>query len=144
MISGRSGNCNQRYINCPRDISKLTFLIHGPGHFSEQWKLLDDFGIKYAVGRPFKDIRHEPTTTNICLGEKEVSDMVQHTVDEILQEDIGRKLSAKKIDYQDNDTIKLLFAVKLWNSGEIVKCCNNNSSTFVKWYNETNMMKWCI
>ena len=36
----------KRYADQPKDISKLTCLIHGPGHSSDKLKVLDDFGTK--------------------------------------------------------------------------------------------------
>ena len=57
-----SGRRKQNYIDCPRDQSKLTCLIHGPGNLSDEWKLLNDFGTEYSKVRTFKDHSQEPTT----------------------------------------------------------------------------------
>ena len=51
----RSGNLNQRYVDHSIDKSKLTCLIHGNFHSSEQCKFINDFGTKYAAGSPFKE-----------------------------------------------------------------------------------------
>ena len=37
-----------------------TYLIHGPGHSSEECKVLGDFGTKYAKIRPTKDRGSSP------------------------------------------------------------------------------------
>ena len=38
----------------PRDRSKITCLIHGTGHYSEKFKVLNEFGTRYAAIRPLK------------------------------------------------------------------------------------------
>ena len=47
-------NQRKRYIDHPKDILKLTCLIHGPGNSSYKCKFLGDFGTKYAKDRPTK------------------------------------------------------------------------------------------
>ena len=42
----------QRYVDHMRDRSKLTCLIHSPGHSSYECRVLNDFGTKYAKERP--------------------------------------------------------------------------------------------
>ena len=48
-----SGKRKQRYVDHPRDQSKLTCLIHGPGNSSDERKVLNDFSTEYAKGRKF-------------------------------------------------------------------------------------------
>ena len=36
------------YVDHPNDISKLTCLIHGLGHSSDECRLLGDFNYKYS------------------------------------------------------------------------------------------------
>ena len=50
----RASKRNQRYVDCPRYRSKLTYMIHDNVHYSEQCKLLNDFGTRYASTRTFK------------------------------------------------------------------------------------------
>ena len=47
------------YIDNPKDISKLTFLVHGPRHSSYECKVLGDFGSKYSKIGPNKYHGHE-------------------------------------------------------------------------------------
>ena len=55
-------NIRKRHIHYPKDRSKLTRIIHGPGHSSYECKVLGDFGSKYYKSSPTKDHGHEPTT----------------------------------------------------------------------------------
>ena len=44
----------QRCVDNQRDGSKLTCLIHGPGHSPDECKVLNDFGSKYTKIIPTK------------------------------------------------------------------------------------------
>ena len=57
---------HKRYLDHPKDRSKLTCLIHGPGNSSDECNVLGDFGFKYSKIRTIKDYRQEP------LYEKEI------------------------------------------------------------------------
>ena len=67
-----------------RDRSKITHLIHFPGNISDELKVLNDFGTKYAKGGPFKECRHQPTTKNNFGEQQEVNDTAQKAVDYII------------------------------------------------------------
>ena len=56
----RSVKCKQRYVYLLRDQLKLTCLIHGPGNSPDEYKVLNDFGTKYAKVRNFKERSQEP------------------------------------------------------------------------------------
>ena len=45
------GNNKQRYADISRDRSQLTCLIHVPGHSLDEFKVLNDFGNNYSIGR---------------------------------------------------------------------------------------------
>ena len=64
-VGNHSGNLNQRYIDHPRYRSKLTYLVHGNVHSSEECKFLNEFGTRYSASRTFKYIRQEPTAAKI-------------------------------------------------------------------------------
>ena len=38
----------QIYVDCTRDQSHLTCIIHEPGHSPDECKVLNDFGANYA------------------------------------------------------------------------------------------------
>ena len=42
------------YVDHLMDVSKQTYLIHGPGHSSDECMVLGDFGSKYSKIRPTK------------------------------------------------------------------------------------------
>ena len=47
VISKRTGNHRKRYLDHSKDRPKQTYLIRGPGHSSDECKVLGDFGSKY-------------------------------------------------------------------------------------------------
>ena len=48
-----SGEHRKLYADCLSGKSKIC-LIHGPRHYSAEWKVLGDFGAKYDKGKPTK------------------------------------------------------------------------------------------
>ena len=54
--------CRKKYVDHLKDISKLTFIIHGTVHSSNGCKVLGDFVTKYEKLKPNKDHRQEPAT----------------------------------------------------------------------------------
>ena len=81
-----SGKHKQRYVYFPRDISQITCLIHGPSNSSDEFKVLNDVGTKYAKGRSFKDHRKEPTSNKLFGNNQDIDDIVQHAINEIIQQ----------------------------------------------------------
>ena len=51
----------KRYVYHPNDRTKHTYLIHFPGHSSDECKVFGDFGSKHAKIRPTKDQGRDPT-----------------------------------------------------------------------------------
>ena len=82
------------YFDLLSDITQETFLIDGPGHSSEHFKVINDFGTRYAKGISFKNSRHEPNTKKRLINKK-VNYMVQNEVDNIPQDDKVRKLRTR-------------------------------------------------
>ena len=58
-----AGNIKQRHIDHPRYRSNLICIIHGNGHSSENYKVLNDFGTRYATSRTYKELRHETSAS---------------------------------------------------------------------------------
>ena len=54
-----AGKHRKSYVDRPTGKLK-TCLIHGPGHSSEECKVLGDFGTKYAKSRPTEDHGNSP------------------------------------------------------------------------------------
>ena len=61
----RPSNRIKSYVDHPKDRSKITCLIHGPGNSSYECDVLGDLGSKYYKISPTKDHRQDPTTKNI-------------------------------------------------------------------------------
>ena len=107
IISDITGKHRKIYVDNPRDRSKLTSLIHGPGHSSYKCKVLGDFGTKYAKFRLTKDHRKDPATRKKFGINQENNAIVQHAVDEIILQE-KKILSVKyetheNIDYEFNE-----------------------------------------
>ena len=59
-------------------------LIHGPGHFSEECKFLENFGTKYAKSGNTKDDRSSPVPRKKINRQQENNSIVKNAVDGIL------------------------------------------------------------
>ena len=91
-----TGKCKQIYVDRSGKISQTTCIINGPGHSSDEYKMLNDFDNIYTKVRPFKERRKEPATKKEYGKKQYVYDIFQHTVDDIiLQETENEKLSVK-------------------------------------------------
>ena len=49
MMGESDGKCRKRYVDC------LSGIIHSHGHYSDECKVLGDFGDKYVKYKPTKD-----------------------------------------------------------------------------------------
>ena len=68
ILTGKSKNC----------------LVHGPGHSLEEFKVLGEFGTKYANIRPTKDRGSIPIPRETINRKQENNAIVNNAVDEIL------------------------------------------------------------
>ena len=59
-MSESSDKRRKSYVDHPKDRSKLTCIIHGPGTSSDECKVLRNFGSEYSKRRPAKDRGKEP------------------------------------------------------------------------------------
>ena len=59
-MSKHVGKRKQRYVDCMRNLSKLTCIIRGPIHSSGECKVLSDFGSKSTKIRSTMEFRQEP------------------------------------------------------------------------------------
>ena len=84
-VVNHSGNLNQRYVDHSIDKSKLTCLIYGKFHSSEQCKFLNDFGARYDARRTFKERRQDPTSDKMYKKNHDLNAMIQHAVSYILK-----------------------------------------------------------
>ena len=103
-----AGKHRKRYVDCLSSESK-TCLIHGPGHSHDKWKVLGDFGAKYAKGKPTKDHRNYPVPRKKFNRQQGNNAIVNNAVDEILLHET-QKVSAMKeapelfeSDYDENE-----------------------------------------
>ena len=80
-MSESTGNQVKMYVDHPKDRSKLTCIIHIPGHSSDECKVLGDFGFKYSKINPTKDQGHDPPKNNKFNRNQDNNAMVQHVVD---------------------------------------------------------------
>ena len=80
-----AGKHKKRYIGHMHDLPPQTYLIHVPGHSSNNCKVHINFGKKYTSGRPSKKQDRK----------QEVDYMVNIAVDEILQENTDKNMITK-------------------------------------------------
>ena len=59
-MSENAAKLREIYLDHPKDISKTTCIIHGPGHSSYEYKILGDFSSKYSKNNSTKDCGHYP------------------------------------------------------------------------------------
>ena len=70
-------------------------MINGPGHPSEQCKILNNFGKRYATVRHFRECMQDPTDAKKYRGKQEVNYTFHHAVDDIIMQEVeDKKLSA--------------------------------------------------
>ena len=100
--SESSGKRRKRFVDNPKDISKLTCLIYSPGHYSDKCKVLDDFGAKYAKDRTTKNHTHDPATNKKFVRQQEKNYVIQHAFDEIILQE-NEKLSVKDETHENID-----------------------------------------
>ena len=94
-MSESAGQHRKTYLDYPKDKSKPTCLIKNPGHSQYEYKVLGDFGSKYAKSRPTKDPRNDPANGNEFNNKQENNAIVNSSVDEILLKE-NQKVSADK------------------------------------------------
>ena len=93
-MSESAGKCRKRYVDNPKDISKLTCTIHGPGHSSDECKVLGDFVTNYAKDGRTKYWLQKPATKKKFIRKNENNSIVQHSVYDIILQD-NKKISVK-------------------------------------------------
>ena len=87
-----SVNKNKRKVHRLICVLSLTCLVRVSVHSSEKFKVLSYFVNNYSVGRTNKESKYN----NSKNSRKEVvNEMVQNAVDDILQGNLGRKISTK-------------------------------------------------
>ena len=83
-MSDSAGKIRKSYVDHPKDRSKLTCIIHGPGNSSNECKVLRNFGSEYSKIMSTKDRGKDHSNTKKCSKKKERNDIVQHEVDDII------------------------------------------------------------
>ena len=93
-MSKSYGKRIKRYVDHPKGISKLSFLIHVLENSSEECEILGDYGSKYYKIRPTKYYGHETAAKNKFIRQKDYNAIVQYEIDEIILQE-NNKLSAE-------------------------------------------------
>ena len=66
----RTDKRKKRWVDRMRDRLKLTCIIHGPGHYLDELKVLNRFGNKYYKGNNFKERMQDTSTKRIRKEER--------------------------------------------------------------------------
>ena len=97
-----SGKRRKRYVDNTTVKSKIC-LIHGPGHSSEECKVLGEFVTKYTKSRPIKYHWSSPLPRKKINRHQENNTIVKNAVDEII---LTQKVSAtnnEAPEFMDSD-----------------------------------------
>ena len=92
-MSESSDKRRKRYVDNLKGKSKPTCLIHGPRHSSDKYKVLGDFGSKYAKIRHTNNRGHNNENRNKYTRQKYNNTIVNSAVDEIILQE-NNKVSA--------------------------------------------------
>ena len=101
------------YVDYPKGKYKPTCLIHGPGHSSDKYKVLGDFGSKYAKIRHANNRGHNNKNRNKYTRQQYNNTIVNIAVDEIiLQENnkVSSRTEAQDIiesEFDDNNLYRV-------------------------------------
>ena len=68
-------------------------MIHGPGHSSDECKVLKTFGTKYAASQPTKDQGSNPIPRKVFYKKQDKHDIIENMVDELCMVE-SKKVSA--------------------------------------------------
>ena len=79
--------------------NRKTCLIHGPGHSSDECKVLGDFDHEYAKGKLTKDHGNNPVPRNKFNRQQENNAIVNNEVDEILLNETQKVSASKEATY---------------------------------------------
>ena len=99
-MSESAGKRRKRYVDHWKDRSKPTCIIHGPGHSSDKCRFLGDLSSRYATKISTKDCGHDNANRKKFNRQKEMNDIVNSTVDEILTQE-NNKVSTVKETYEN-------------------------------------------
>ena len=97
-----SGKRKQNYSDHLRYKSKINCLIHSPGHLSDECKVLNDFGDKYAKGRDFGEHRKGPISNKTFGKKQEINYIIQNEVEEIILQETEKLNLTLKIETHEN------------------------------------------
>ena len=78
-----TGKRQKWYVDFSTNESK-TYLIHYPGHYSNECNFLGDFGTKYAKGNPNKNHGNNPVQREKIKRQQENNALINNAADEIL------------------------------------------------------------
>ena len=128
------------YVDYPKGKSKPTCLIHGPGHSSDKYKVLGDFGSKYSKIRHTNNRGQNPENRNKYTRQQYNNAIVNSAVDEIILQE-NNKLSdgteAQDIiesEFDDNDLYwidNMSLEEKKVNVNYISVCLDANSKRHI-------------
>ena len=90
--SESADKCRKIYVDNPKGKSKPKCLIHGSRHSLDKYKVLGDFGSKYAEIRYTENRGHNPTNRNKYTRQQYNNTIVNSAVDGIILQE-NNKLS---------------------------------------------------
>ena len=83
-MSDSTGKHRKGYVDCKKYRFKITCLIHGLRHLSDECKVLRDLGYNYSKSRSNNNRGQEPVIKKKFNRQEKNNDIVQHAVSEII------------------------------------------------------------
>ena len=99
-MSESAGKCRKRYVDNPKDWSRLTCLIHGPVYSPAECKVLVDFGYKCSKRIPIKYHVKELENKKRLRQQKENNAVFQNADDYMILQ-YNKKLSVEYESYKN-------------------------------------------
>ena len=81
-MSEIAGKCRKRCLDYPKGKYKPTCIIHDPVYYSDECKVLGNFGSKYAKNMPTKDRRNNNVLRKKFNRQQDNNTIVNIVVDE--------------------------------------------------------------
>ena len=101
-MSESTGNHVKMYVDHPKDRSKLTCIIHIPGHSSDEFKVFGAFGFKYSKIRLPQEQGQLTKKMNKSNINQDNNAMVQHAVDQIILKKNNKYIPEDEAHYNIN------------------------------------------
>ena len=114
-MSESAENCRKSYVDHLKDRSKLISPIHGPGHSSDECKVLGEFVSDYSKSMPTKDHGQDPTKMKKFNRKQYNNSFFWREGDEIILQDIMKLSVEDKSNENIDSEVDKIFLYEIEN-----------------------------